>query len=130
MSVLRANESARLRTIATHASYDLADRIRADPEAIFDGLESKQTGISGADCAGAGPSGTDARARWHRDFCAFGLPAPRDGSKAAAVDCTSQSACGQGNCEIIVRWDDSRGDQRNAAPDDTAFRVCTRLPVR
>lgn len=126
ISVLKANESARLRTVAIHASYDLSDRIRADPAAVF-GRRGLKAVILGSACTGTPPT-----IRWQQEFCAFGLPAPlTTGASALEVDCAAPitpTGCGTGNCEIIVRWNDSRGDSRNQTPHDTFFSVCTRIP--
>ena len=126
LSALKANDSARSRTVAIHASYDLIDRIRADPAAVL-GKSGLQATIPGITCAGT-PT-----IRWQKDFCAFGLPPPlnADSTNALEVDCANTSTttgCGAGNCEIVVRWDDSRGDPRDQTPHNIVFSVCTRIP--
>jgi hypothetical protein len=127
MSVLRANDSARLRTVATHAAYDLVDRLRADPSRVL-GKGGLATALIGTTCA------STPTLRWQRDFCAFALPPPLTPgvTNALEVDCnntSTTSGCGSGNCEIVIRWDDSRGDPKNLTPHNTAFRFCTRLPA-
>lgn len=131
LSVLKANDSARLRTLATLSSYAVIDRMRADPKAVFGDAQPKQAKIDLSACTAAIGS-RDTAARWQRDFRAAGLPCPvADGGSddALAIDCATTSACGEGNCEIIVRWDDSRNDPRGSTPHNSVFRVCTRLPV-
>ncbi|MGE5155728.1 MAG: type IV pilus modification protein PilV [Bdellovibrio bacteriovorus] len=130
---VRANDSARLRTQATLAAYDLADRLRADPTSFFpSGQESGGTiALDPGDCEGTQGSG-DAVSRWQRDFCALGLPAPSSGDFARA-DCGGANPCGGGNCAIVVRWDDRRGDPGALANDETPgatdreLRFCTRI---
>ena len=124
ISALRANESARFRTIATQASLDLIDRLRADPYAVL-GSRGLRATLAADACADPSIAG------WRKDFCAFGLPAPVKSSDVLAIDCSNSdgaTGCGEGNCEITVRWDDSRAD-RSASAHDAVFRVCTRLPA-
>lgn len=130
---VRANDSARLRTQATLAAYDLADRLRADPGSFFPlGDGSGGTVAIDADACASTQSGADAISRWRRDFCALGLPPPSSGDFAQA-DCGDSSPCGGGNCAIVIRWDDRRGDRRSEADGadvestDREFRFCTRI---
>jgi len=156
VSVLKSNDSSRFRSIASFAITDLIDRVRADPTALLD--DDLRASIHQGTCGKAEDEGegegddegdevTTPVSRWERDFCALGLPLParsatskpvdgltRDSDHAMEVDCSKTAGdCGVGNCEIIVRWDDSRSDPRSASksktPINTAFRVCTRLPV-
>ena len=134
---MRANDSAELRTTATLAAQDVADRLRADPASFFPLGQASRGSIAIAfdDCEGT-LSGTNAVDRWIRDFCALGLPPPAAGD-FARVDCGSSALnfCGSGNCAISVRWDDGRGDRRSeadpqgAAPAQLQFRFCTRIPT-
>lgn len=134
---VRANDSAELRTTATLAAQDVADRLRADPASFFPLGQASRGSVTIAfdDCEGT-LSGTNAVDRWVRDFCALGLPPPADGD-FARVDCGSsaQNFCGSGNCAISVRWDDRRGDRRSqadpqgAVPAQPEFRFCTRIPT-
>jgi type IV pilus assembly protein PilV len=150
VSVLKSNDSSRFRSIASFAITDLIDRVRADPTALLTDLKAS---IPQGTCGEAEDEGevegdeeTTPISRWKRDFCALGLPLPapgatskpvdgltRNSDHAMEIDCKTAGGCGVGNCEIIVRWDDSRSDPRNASksktPVNTAFRVCTRLPV-
>lgn len=134
---VRANDSAELRTTATLAAQDVADRLRADPASFFPlGQASRGSVTIGFDGCEGTLSGTNAVDRWIRDFCALGLPPPTDGD-FARVDCGSSALnfCGGGNCAISVRWDDRRGDRRSEAdpqgtvPAQTEFRFCTRIPT-
>ena len=134
---MRANDSAKLRTTATLAAQDVADRLRADPASFFPLGQASQGSIAIAfdDCGGT-LSGTNAVERWIRDFCALGLPPPAAGA-FARVDCGSSALnfCGSGNCAISVRWDDRRGDRRSegdpqgTVPAQPEFRFCTRIPT-
>jgi type IV pilus assembly protein PilV len=146
VSVLKSNDSSRFRSIASFAITDLIDRVRADPTALLKNLKASiPQGTCGEKQVDSTPT-----SRWQRDFCALGLPVPRKGAEskpvdgltrnsddAMEIDCNTGGGCGDGNCEIIVRWDDSRSDPRNdpendsdsKTPVNTAFRVCTRLPV-
>lgn len=133
IAAVRANDSARLRTQATLAAYDLADRLRADPTSFFPlGQGSLDAvAIEEGDCERF-QSGVDAISRWRRDLCALGLPPPSSGDFAQA-DCQNSNPCGSGNCAIIIRWEDSRGGRR--LPEDAEasglavreFRFCTRI---
>lgn len=124
LSALKSTDSARLRTIATDASYDLADRIRADPGAILGtaALTSLTTLIGTADCTtnlcNSPPTCLQ------KDFCARGLP-----ESTLVADCSAASGCGAGNCAIIVSWNDARGDLKDlGAPHTPSFSTCIRLP--
>jgi len=124
LSALKSTDSARLRTIATDASYDLADRIRADPGAILGAtaLTSLTTLVGTADC----PTNVcnDPTTCLKKDFCARGLP-----ESTLVADCSTTSLCGPGNCAIIVSWNDARGDVKNlGTPHKPSFRTCIRLP--
>lgn len=133
----RANQSAMYRTLAIVAANDLAERVRADPN-------NAQIGASpvwsiNADGCNSDPGTGTLQARWKSAFCAFGLPPPPDGD-FARIDCSGGGAntCGSGNCTILVRWDDRRGDaaaeragsdgERDASR--ATFRLCTRLATR
>lgn len=126
---VRANDSAQLRTEATLAAYDVADRLRANPTAFFPlGQASSGTVVIGSGaCAETEAGSTDALGRWQRDFCALGLPPPSSGD-FARVDCREANACGTGNCAIVIRWDDRRSLE-DAEQDSTnrEFRFCTRI---
>jgi type IV pilus assembly protein PilV len=100
---MKSNHSAYLRSQATIVAYDLLDRMRADPAA------------------------------WEHTLHSLGLPPPADGGSQGAVDCRAGNGCGNGNCEVVVRWDDSRGEHASAAGGgrdaaNMAYRVCSRLP--
>lgn len=135
IAAARANDGARLRTEATLAASDVADRLRADPSAFFPlGQASKGTVAIKSDACGGGQVGTqDAMGRWKQYFCGLGLPPPSSGD-FARVDCRDPNACGGGNCAIVVRWDDRRGDRRGAEESPQAepttvreFLFCTRI---
>lgn len=130
---VRANDSARLRTEVTLAASDLSDRLRADPTSFFPlGQGSRGTAAIEADACEGTQSSADAISRWQRDFCALGLPPPSSGDFARA-DCRDANPCGGGNCAIIVRWNDRRGDRRALENEETPgatdreFRFCTRI---
>jgi len=130
---VRANDSARLRTEVTIAAYDAADRLRADTASFFPlGQGSSGTAVIEADACEGAQSSADAISRWRRDFCALGLPPPSSGD-FARLDCQDSNPCGAGNCAIIVRWDDRRGDRRSPGDAETTvltdqeFRFCTRI---
>ncbi len=123
---MKANHSALLRTQATFAAYDLADRMRANP-----------TDFAGQtltiDNGGTYPDLPREFASWAHDFDAA-FPAPSDGARAT-VNCSNGGACSSGNCEILLRWDDSRpeggADRAQAVSRNTSeleFRACSRLP--
>lgn len=133
VSVLKANDSAKFRTIATQASSDLADRIRADPGVILTPANATASLVLIDDTSdGACPSSDcdSVTSCLTRDFCALGLPKSK-----LVLDCSAAGGvanCGAGNCRITVSWDDKRGDAR--AADTTAttrratFNTCARLP--
>jgi len=119
---MRSNHSAFLRTQATIAAYDLIDRMRADPEA-FENVHYST----------AADSGQPIFETWVDELGLIGLQAPATGA-LGEVDCSNSddNACHSGNCQIIVRWDDSRGEDADLAQTDrdtnaNAFSVCTRL---
>jgi hypothetical protein len=86
------------------------------------------------------PGAATILARWRSALCDVGLPPPPDGD-FARVDCSGgdvANTCGTGNCTILIRWDDSRGDSTAARAAAAAgvslrdsqrnsFRLCTRL---
>lgn len=119
---MRSNHSAYLRTQATIAAYDLIDRMRVDPNA-FNGEHFK----------GGSDSGSAAFDDWVAGLTRMSLRPPA-GKSVGEVNCgpDEANACHAGNCEVIVRWDDSRGEnadlvQKGRKPGETVFRVCTRL---
>lgn len=119
---MRSNHSAFLRTQATIAAYDLIDRMRADPQA-FDGVQYST----------ASASAEPVFESWADELGLIGLHAPASGA-LGEVNCSSAegNACHDGNCQIIVRWDDSRGEDTDLAQTDrntgvNEFSVCTRL---
>jgi type IV pilus assembly protein PilV len=128
---IRANESTRVRTEATIAAYDIADRLRANTEAFFPEGQGSKGIISIAHDACDGSYPTGALGRWEEDFCGLDLPQP-DSGNFASVDCQDGNACGSGNCAISIRWDDQHASRRGAttaAADVKEFRFCTRLPT-
>jgi type IV pilus assembly protein PilV len=122
LASMRSNHSAYLRTQATLAAYDLIDRMRADP-AAFNGNHFKV----GAD------SGSDAFDNWAEELGSLNLRPP-DGKPLGEVNCAAtDNACLASNCQVVVRWDDARGEddalaQSGRAVDETVFSLCTRLP--
>ena len=79
--------------------------------------------------------------KWDSELPTFppgvNLPPP-EGEDQGSVDCTSGNGCGNGNCEVVVRWDDSRGGSTGAEESVRAavnatyagtYRVCSRLPA-
>jgi type IV pilus assembly protein PilV len=122
LASMRSNHSAYLRTQATLAAYDLIDRMRADP-ASFNGKHFK----AGAD------SGSSAFDNWAEEIDGLSLRPP-EGKPLGEVNCAAtDNACLAGNCQVVVRWDDTHGEddalaQSGRAVDETVFSVCTRLP--
>lgn len=124
---VKSSHSAHLRTQATFAAYDLSDRMRAKPSDYVGRtltVDSDQTDFSDA---------PEDFAAWAGALAAT-FPAPASGDRAS-VNCIDGGACAAGDCEIVVRWNDSRpeGGAERAAElgRDTAsleFHVCTRLP--
>jgi type IV pilus assembly protein PilV len=128
---MRGSHSAYLRTQATFAAYDLADRMRSNPGAF---VGNTLTIVN----AGTYSETPAEFAAWAEEFVgAFPAPASDD---RARVNCDDGGdTCGEGNCEILLRWDDSRteGGLRHAAgeegvanrnPSELEFHVCARLP--
>jgi type IV pilus assembly protein PilV len=129
----RASDSTRFRTTATLAAYDVAERLRADPGSFFPlGQASSDTFAIAFDaCPGDDGDAGGAIGRWRQDFCALALPPPSSGD-FARVDCRDTNDCGGGNCAIVVRWDDGRGDRQTPQGGETVasihqFRFCTRI---
>jgi type IV pilus assembly protein PilV len=137
---LRVNDGALLRTRASLVAYDLADRLRADPGAFFARGQAQQgiVAVGPNDCDPP-PGGANAVERWQRDVCRLQgrdpadpgvrLPAPANGD-AASVDCRGGNSCGAGNCAIVIRWSDARGEAQVGNGDgdgDSEFRFCTRI---
>jgi type IV pilus assembly protein PilV len=122
---MKSNHSAYLRSQATIAAYDLLDRMRADPGAFRGGPYVIDP---------ATDSGSSQFEAWERLVASLGLPAPADGGGQGVADCTADNGCGSGNCEVVVRWNDSRGERAAAGAaqraEDLTFRVCSRLPAR
>jgi len=145
---MKSSHSAYLRSQAAFAVYDLLERMRANPS-DFAGKELKyesETDVEGFE-------------DWKDLLDSIGLPSPTLEAleSRAFVDCTGGNTCGAGNCEVVVRWDDSRGEHKKeestvgwpadpvgffigaaVAADEEAsrsdlvqkleFRVCSRLP--
>jgi type IV pilus assembly protein PilV len=133
----RTGQSAQHRTLASLAANDLAERLRADADHTLVGAAPAWS-LPWDGCEND-PGTATIEARWQSAFCTLGLPRPPDGD-FARVDCSGSSAgntCGNGNCTVLVRWDDSRGDggAARAAPagmsirdsQRNSFRLCTRL---
>jgi len=119
---MRSNHSAFLRTQATVAAYDLIDRMRADPRAF-----------NGEHFTTASQSGQRLFDNWAFELERMGLRAPTSGA-LGEVDCSNSddNACRDGNCRIIIRWDDARGEHTRLAQSGrstgaTEFSICTRL---
>jgi len=136
---MKSNHSAYLRSQATIASYDLIDRMRANPAAYV-----------GRRFDTAADSGNAEFEAWE-EVIDHVLPAPEvaeDASAAKGVvdctaipatdqdDCTTGNVCGAGNCAICVRWSDARGERRvdTEPPEEEhrnsaalEFHVCSRL---
>jgi len=130
---LRAADSARIRTEVSIAAYDLADRLRANPTSFFQrGQGSKGLrAVSANECPFDGDPG-NAMERWRKYVCNIGLPQPSSGD-LATVDCQDSNVCGAGNCAILFRWSDVRGEAKHVAgsevrdPGNIEFRFCTQL---
>lgn len=122
LAAMRSNHSALLRTQATIAAYDLIDRMRVDPEAF----NSKRFEAGDEDSP---PAFSD----WAEETARMMLKAPAD-KILGEVDCTDgdENTCRAGHCRVVVRWDDSRGEnpalaQAGRETGETVFSVCTRL---
>lgn len=134
LASIKNTNSAFLRTQATLATADLIDRMRAQP-----GLYA-ETAWTYDGCA-TGAAAPRSFQDWECLVDTLGLPPPSSGNTSRAlVNCQSGNACGAGNCEVVVRWDDGRAERVAAAPTpgtnpptpvrdvtDVAFRVCSRL---
>ena len=118
---MRSNYSAYLRTQATIAAYDLIDRMRVDPGAF----RGKHYDTSGGD------SGNALFDDWRHQLSLLALRAPAEGAQGE-VNCDNGNGCATGNCEVVLRWDDSRAEdaawsQSGRNSSAVTFRVCTRL---
>jgi type IV pilus assembly protein PilV len=134
----RTGQSAQHRTLASIAANDLAERLRADADHALVGAAPAWS-LAWDGCE-VDPGTATILARWQSAFCGLGLPRPPDGD-FARVDCSGSdvaNTCGTGNCTILIRWDDSRGDSTAARAATAAgislrdsernsFRLCTRL---
>jgi type IV pilus assembly protein PilV len=103
---MKSGYSAYLRSQAAFAAYDLLERMRANPS-DFAGRVLKyesETDVDGFE-------------DWKDLLDSIGLPSPTLEAleSRAFVDCTGENACGAGNCEVVVRWDDSRGEHKKEA---------------
>ncbi|MEJ2108263.1 MAG: type IV pilus modification protein PilV [Acidiferrobacteraceae bacterium] len=121
---MKSNHSAYLRSQATIVAYDLLDRMRADPAGFTDRQFVMDTSAD---------SGNPQFEAWEHTLLSLDLPPPADGGSQGAVDCRAGNGCGNGNCEVVVRWDDSRGEHASAGGGgrdaaNMAYRVCSRLP--
>jgi len=131
---MRVNDGALMRTRAVTAATDLADRVRAQPDAFKVGVHSGVSLSAGA-CASP-PECADPVTCWRKDFCSRyqatdgpqALPPPSDGN-TAEVDCSNAGGCGNGNCSITIRWSDERAGRGDpGGGGDLEFRFCTRMP--
>ncbi len=128
LAAMRSNQSAFLRSQVTLAAYALVDRMRAEPAEFVD-AKLNASDILGRDPANAAETGFRA---WVEELAALRLEAAGD-QPLAELDCTDANACNTGNCTIIIRWDDSRGDGGAPASDAggadaLAFQLCARVP--
>jgi type IV pilus assembly protein PilV len=121
LASMKSNHSAYRRSQATIAAYDLLDRMRANPGEFVGRTFTYADDGCGEDAAFA---------QWECLIDSLGLPAPKGEAGRGGVDCSDGNACGDGNCEVVISWDDSRGER--AAGDanrasTTIFRVCSRI---
>ncbi len=122
LAAMRSNHSAYVRTQVTIAAYDLIDRMRTDP-ASFNG-EHFVASIN---------SDSDAFDNWAQELAGLNLR-PLEGKPLGEVNCAgADNGCLAGHCQVIVRWNDSHGEDSALAraageTDETVFSVCTRLP--
>jgi type IV pilus assembly protein PilV len=136
LAAMRSNQSAFLRSQATLAAYALVDRMRAEA-AIFAGESFNTKDILEIDPAASTPAKASFYA-WAKELEASPLQAASDeGSDEllplGELDCRDNSACNTGHCRILIRWDDSRGEDEALAPEARetgalAFDLCARLP--
>lgn len=124
---MKSNRSAYLRSQAVIATYDLLDRMRAEPSSFsgkkheFD--EEAESVVAFDD--------------WEAFFGSLDLPPPVDvdTNGRAYADCSGSNACGSDNCAVAVRWDDSRGERavdpaaETQRAESLELRICTRLPI-
>jgi len=126
---MKSNHSAYLRSQATIAVYDLLDRVRADPAAFAGGpFVAEPSDDSGH----PQPEAWKQFEAWKQLITSLGLPRPADGGSFGALDCSSGNACGAGNCQVVVRWNDAHGERTGVTgrdAGDMAFQVCSRLPT-
>jgi len=131
---MRVNDGALMRTRAVMAATDLADRVRAQPDAFRVGVHSGVS-LSAGGCSSP-PECADAVTCWKKDFCnryqptdgPQELPSPSDGAMAS-VDCSGAGGCGNGNCAISIRWSDERAGRSDpGGGEDLEFLFCTRMP--
>lgn len=119
---MKSNHSAYLRSQATIASYDLLDRMRANPGSFV-----------GKHFTSDDDSGVEEFEDWKAVLA--GLPEQADADvPQAEVNCLNSAFCGDGNCEIVIRWNDSRGERtdeatRQGVVETLTFGVCSRLPI-
>lgn len=112
---MRDNLSASHRTQATWMAYDMIDRMRANRTGALAG--SYDTLMSGVACTVAAPAGTlpaQDIAAWKSQLACV-LPAAQG---SVVVNGGTRAAT------VVIRWDDSRGTQGNAAQ---TFQVDTQL---
>lgn len=121
---MRSNHSAFLRTQATLAASDLMDRMRVNPtDVVGEKLDSNST------------TGVILFDRWAVEIAQW-LPPPSGTSPQprGTLDCGDNAICGNGNCAVIIRWDDARANPTNtwaaraSAAKQTEFVFCSRLP--
>lgn len=132
LAAMRSNQSAFQRSQATLAAYALVDRMRAEPSAFAhsDVLYPMNTTDT---VAGGSPAETSFSA-WARELEALPLKAPTGQDQhLGELDCSSLNACNNGHCRIVIRWDDSRGEDDDLSPTGrdaraTSFVLCARLP--
>jgi type IV pilus assembly protein PilV len=119
---MKGNHSAYLRSQAAIAAYDLLDRVRADPAAFSGGPLMANPHAD---------SGNPQIEAWKQLVASLGLPPPAGGGDVGGLNCSSGNACGSGNCEVVVRWNDAHGEPTGVSgrdPGGMAFRLCSRLP--
>jgi type IV pilus assembly protein PilV len=139
LASMKSNHSAYLRSQATVAAYDLLDRMRADPGAFTGDDDEYQS------CLDSPANRFD---EWECLIDSLDLPAPEDeGVPRGKFDCSDDNACGTGNCEVVVSWNDRRGERKQPpsavdeggdgggdgaeeagrSPSTMSFRVCSRI---
>jgi type IV pilus assembly protein PilV len=131
LAAMRSNHSAFLRSQVTLAAYALVDRMRAEPSA-FVGAQLSTSDFLGVKLGEGAPAADVSFHAWTQALDASALEPP-DGQALGELNCGSiDNDCKAGHCSLVIRWDDSRGEDAILTPDDRSvhaleFALCARL---